>query len=67
MECKLNELIQERGYKKKWLAEQLGVSASVFSRWCNGDSIPSLENAMRVAALMGCDVEDIWKIEKPRN
>ncbi|WP_035518788.1 helix-turn-helix transcriptional regulator [Halobacillus karajensis] len=64
MECYVNTWIDKRGYKKKWLADQLGVSDNVFSRWVNGRSIPSLENALRLAAILECRVEDLWKLSK---
>ncbi|MCP3025984.1 helix-turn-helix transcriptional regulator [Halobacillus sp. A5] len=64
MECNLNEWIAKRGFKKKWVAAQIGVSSEVMSRWVNGKSIPSLENALKLAEILNCKVEDLWKIKK---
>ncbi|WP_101844200.1 helix-turn-helix transcriptional regulator [Halobacillus sp. Marseille-P3879] len=63
MECNLNEWINKRGYKKKWLASQIGVSGNVLSRWCNGRSEPSLRNALMLAELLECNVEDLFKLK----
>ncbi|APC48945.1 transcriptional regulator [Virgibacillus halodenitrificans] len=61
MENKINEYLEIRGFKKKWVADQLGVSQVVLSRWINGHSNPSLENAFRLAELLGCKVDDLYE------
>ncbi|KHE73139.1 helix-turn-helix transcriptional regulator [Halobacillus sp. BBL2006] len=61
MDIFINEWIDKRGYKKKWVAEQLGVSGNVLSRWANGRSVPSLEHALDLAKLLECKVEDLFK------
>jgi DNA-binding XRE family transcriptional regulator len=58
----INYWIEKRGYKKKWIAQQLGVSDVVLSRWINNKSIPSLENALRLAALLECTVDDLFQL-----
>jgi len=64
MECKMNDLIEEKGYKKKWIASQLGVSADVLSRWVNGRSMPSLEKAFELAYILECKVDDLYEYRR---
>jgi putative transcriptional regulator len=54
--------IEIRGYKKKFVAQQLGVSQNVLSRWINGQSIPSLINCFKVAILLECKVDDLFEV-----
>ncbi len=63
MECYINDWIEKRGYKKKWIAKQLGVSQEVLSRWINGKNMPSVENLFRLAALLECKVDDLYKLK----
>lgn len=66
MKNHLNEWIAKRGYKKSWVAEQLGISNNVLSRWIHGKSNPSLENALRLAELLECRVDDLWELEQKK-
>lgn len=63
MKSNINYWIEKRGYKKKWVAKQLGVSNEVFSRWVNDKSIPSVENLFKLAALLECKVDDLYTLE----
>lgn len=53
--------IVKSGYKKKYVADRLGVSVVVLSRWINGHSKPSLENAFKLAEILNCKVDDLFK------
>lgn len=59
--------IEKRGYKKKWVAKQLGVSQSILSRWINGHSKPSLMSALMLAEILNCKVDDLYEIKKEGN
>lgn len=61
MKNNINVWIAKSGYKKKYVAEQLGVSQTVLSRWINGHSMPSLENAFKLAKILNCKVDDLWE------
>lgn len=56
---RLRELVQERGLKHKWLAEQLGVDPTTFSRWMKGRNVPSLAHGVKLARLLGVPVSDL--------
>lgn len=60
MKNNIDYWIEKRGYKKKWIAGQLGVTNTVLSRWINGHSNPSLENAFKLARLLDCKVDDLF-------
>jgi len=64
MKCRMNELIEEKGYKKKWIAAQLGVSADVLSRWVNDRGMPSLEKAFQIADILECKVDDLYEYRR---
>ncbi len=55
--------IEQRGFKKKYVADRLGVSVVVLSRWINNHSKPSLENAFRLSVILDCTVDDLFKVE----
>lgn len=61
MKNNINEWIEKRGYKKKWIAGKMDVSQNVLSRWINGHSNPSLENAFKLAFILDCKVDDLYK------
>ena len=60
MKNNIDYWIEKRGYKKKWIADQLGVSKNVLSRWIHNRSDPSLENAFKLARLLDCKVDDLF-------
>ncbi len=60
MKSNINYWIQKRGYKKKWIAQQLEVSDVVLSRWINGKNLPSLEKAFHLADVLNCKVDDLF-------
>ena len=53
--------IQEGHIKsKKHLADLMGVSQSVLSRWVNDKSILSVENLFLMAKILNCKVDDLY-------
>lgn len=63
MRCRINGWIEYRGYKKKWIAQQLGISQNVLSRWIHNKSTPGLEKAFALADLLQCTVDDLYEKE----
>ena len=43
------------------LAERVGVSPTTMSLWLNGKAEPSIRNAIKVAEVLGRDVEYLFK------
>lgn len=56
---KLNEVIKERGLKKKWVAEQAHISPSTLSNLLKGGE-PEIKTALRLAKVLGKSVEELW-------
>lgn len=60
-----DQVIAQKGLKKKWIAEQMGISNSYFSQMTKTDENGILQNAMsaeyllRLANLLGVKVEEI--------
>ncbi|WP_099157253.1 helix-turn-helix transcriptional regulator [Virgibacillus ndiopensis] len=61
MKSRIGYWIEIRGYKKVWVAKQIGVSHVVLSRWINDVSIPSLVNCFKLADLLNCKVDDLYE------
>lgn len=61
MKSRIGEMIELRGYKKIWVAKQIGVSHIVLSRWINNVSMPSVKNLFKLAELLDCKVDDLYK------
>ena len=57
----VNDAIQESGYKKMWIAEQLGISNQNFHRLLQKKSF-SLDDANKILSIIG--YESITKINK---
>lgn len=55
--------IEKNGYKKRWVADKIGVSQVVLSRWINNHSKPSLVNTFKLAQLLDCKVDDLFDYE----
>jgi len=61
MENNIKELIAKRGYKQKFVANQLGISEQQLSNWIKGTSTPRLEVAYKLATFLDVDVTEIWE------
>lgn len=57
-------MLAQKGIKKKWLAQQVGVSSDTIRMWCSGNRMPSMVTAHKVAYILDVDVKDIWVYEK---
>lgn len=56
---KLQELRKRRGISQSDLAQQIGVDASLISRWESGEREPSFSQQMELARLLGVTVDYI--------
>ncbi|MED5050677.1 helix-turn-helix transcriptional regulator [Anoxybacillus rupiensis] len=61
MKSKIDEIIKLKGYKKKYVAEKIGVSANQLSNWITGKNYPTLDKAFKLAELLGVSVEDLYE------
>jgi putative transcriptional regulator len=51
---------EQKQLTQKQLAEKLNVSRSWLEKVENGKVEPSLKLALRIAAVLGCSIEDIF-------
>lgn len=56
---KLKSLIHDRSIKQEVLADMLGISRTMLSKYINGKATPSSYNLNRIARVLGCDVRDL--------
>lgn len=63
MKNNLRMLIDGHGIKRKWIAEQLGVSSKQVGNWISGFSYPTVDKAFRLAKLLGVKVDDLYEVE----
>lgn len=52
----VEQAIKESGYKKIWIAEQLGMSKQALYKLIKKQNL-SLDDANRILTLIGCDIK----------
>lgn len=60
MKSMIGELIDKKGYKKKYIAAELDVTPTQLSNWIGGRSYPTIEKAFKLADLLGVKVDDLY-------
>lgn len=63
IKSKIGDVIDSKGLKHKWVAEQVGVYPTVLSRWINNRGKPSLERTFKLAKVLNCKVDDLYIYE----
>ena len=56
---KIKLVLDNKGIKQKWLAEQLGKDCSTVSKWCTNSSQPSIETLLQIAQLLHVDIKQL--------
>lgn len=64
MKSQIGALIDKKGYKKKFVAEQLGISPTQLSNWISGRSFPTLEKAFKLASILNVKVDDLYEMRE---
>ena len=57
---KIKLLIVSRGYKQRWVAEQVGVSNTTLSLWATNKVQPNASSLIKLMSVLGCSPEDIY-------
>ncbi|MEH7683964.1 helix-turn-helix domain-containing protein, partial [Priestia megaterium] len=47
MRSKIGEIIDEQGYKKKYIAEKMDITQSQLSNWISGRAYPPMDKAFK--------------------
>ena len=58
--CNLQKFVDHCGMSKGEIAEQLGITKAMFSRYLHGKTMPSALKAVRLAEIMKCRVEEFF-------
>lgn len=61
---RLNEIVDKRGIKQKWLAQEAKVDPTTLSKLVRGKSFPTLDVAFRIANALDLCVDEIWYWER---
>lgn len=56
----LQKIIPFCGMTKSEIAEKIGVTNAMFSRYLHGTTMPSVDKAYLIAKLVGCTVEELF-------
>lgn len=60
----LREVIDKRGIKQSWLAEQSKVTPTTLSQIVTGKRTPTLEVAFRIAKVLDLRIDELWYYEE---
>lgn len=58
-ENRIGEILKERGISSSWLAKKVDLSANMISLYVNNKNQPSLQNAYKIASVLGLQMEDL--------
>ena len=56
---RIKEVLEEKGIKQKWLAEQLGKSYNMVNSYAQNRRQPSLEDLYKIAKIINVQVKDL--------
>ena len=60
---RLKVVLAEKKRTNKWLAEQLGRDPATVSKWCTNNAQPDIQTFIKIAKLLGVQVEDLLNKE----
>ena len=63
---RIRELREARGVSQYGLARRLGVTKMAVSRWESGAAMPTADKLPTIAALLECEVNDLYDDETLR-
>ena len=58
---RIKEVLEEKGIKQKWLAEQLGKSYNMVNGYVQNRQQPRLEVLYEIANILNIDVKELLK------
>jgi putative transcriptional regulator len=63
---RIKEVLEQKGIKQVWLADQLGKSYNIVNGYVQNRSQPSLDVLYKIASILNVQVKDLL-VEKPNN
>lgn len=61
---RIKEVLEEKGIKQTWLAEQLGKSYNMVNGYVQNRQQPRLEVLYEIASILNIDVKELLKTNK---
>ena len=65
LECKIGEIIDSKGLRRKFIVDKLGVTSQQMSNWVNNRSYPTVDKLFKLADLLGVKVDDLYTKKDP--
>ena len=60
----IKQVIKDSGYRKNWIAEQIGVKPSNISMWISSERKPNSARIRAMCKILKCKVVDLFpKVE----
>ena len=56
---RIKEVLDKKGIKQKWLAEQLGKSYNMVNSYVQNRRQPSIEDLYRIAEILGIEAKEL--------
>ncbi len=56
---RIKDVLEQKGIKQKWLAEQLGKSYNMVNSYAQNRRQPSLEDLYKIAEILGVEVKEL--------
>ena len=56
----IKKVIWKSGFRKGYIAEQMGIAQSNISNWISGDRKPSKPNIRMLCKILKCKVKDLF-------
>lgn len=63
----LDELFKLKGIRKNYAAKQLEIDPTTISNWSKGRTYPDLNQAVKLAEILNCKVDDLYIKEVNNN
>ncbi|EIJ39921.1 putative transcription factor, MBF1 like protein [Galbibacter orientalis DSM 19592] len=64
---RIKKVLEEKGIKQVWLAEQLGKSYNMVNSYVQNRRQPSIEDLYKIAELLKVDVRDLLEDRPDKN
>ncbi len=61
---RIKEILEQKGIKQTWLAEQMGKSYNMVNSYAQNRRQPTLEDLNRIAVILNVDIRDLVKSKK---
>lgn len=61
MKLRIRELLEESGMTKRFVANKIGVNENTLGNWMDNRTMPKLDQAVHLADLLNCKVDDLIK------